>query len=267
MAENTATTELATTEPAGIQAVADVREQVNQIQYLMKAVLQEGEHYGKIPGTGKNAKPTLLQPGAEKIANMFKLVPSYDIRRTDFQGGHREVEVVCTLANKDGQPVGTGVGTCSTLESKYRYRWTGYGDNRRREENPDIADTWNTVLKMAKKRAFVDAVKSTTAASDIFTQDVEDFPEYMLGGRKAKPAPAPEPAPNPAAIAAMADEAAAKGYDRAQTEAWLASIAAQSGIEGARAQLDALLATPTAAAETATDAEAVEPDAIEGGEF
>lgn len=267
MAENTATTELATTELGGIQAVADVREQVNQIQYLMKAVLQEGEHYGKIPGTGQKAKPTLLQPGAEKIANMFKLVPSYDIRRTDFQGGHREVEVVCTLANKDGQPVGTGVGTCSTLESKYRYRWTGYGDARHREENPDIADTWNTVLKMAKKRAFVDAVKSTTAASDIFTQDVEDFPEYMLGGRKAKPAPAPEPAPNPAAIAAMADEAAAKGYDRAQTEAWLASIAAQSGIEGARAQLDALLATPTAQTETATDAEAVEPDAIEGGEF
>lgn len=258
MAENTATTELAVAEPEAIQAVADVREQVNQIQYLMKAVLKEGEHYGKIPGTGKNAKPTLLQPGAEKIASMFKLVPSYDIRRTDFGNGHREIEVTCTLTNVDGQPVGTGVGTCSTLESKYRYRWTGYGDARHREENPDIADTWNTVLKMAKKRAFVDAVKSTTAASDIFTQDVEDMPAYMLQGRRAK---APAPAFDPAQIAAMADEAAARGYDRAQTRAWLEGIAAQSGIEGARAQLDQLLASAQPA-----DV-AVEPDAIEGGEF
>ena len=258
MADQTQTTELAVAEPAAIQAVADVREQVNQIQYLMQAVLKEGEHYGKIPGTGKNAKPTLLQPGAEKIANMFGLVPTYDIRRTDYQGGHREIEVTCTLANKDGQPVGTGVGTCSTLESKHRYRWTGYGDARHREENPDIADTWNTVLKMAKKRAFVDAVKSTTAASDIFTQDVEDMPAYMLQGRRAK-APAAA-AYDPAQIAAMADEAAARGYDRAQTLAWLEGIAAQSGAEGARAQLDQLLAQAPADV-------AVEPDSIEGGEF
>jgi hypothetical protein len=44
-------------------------------------------------------------------------------------------------------------------------------------ENPDIADTYNTVLKMAKKRAYIDGILSATAASDIFTQDIEDFPE------------------------------------------------------------------------------------------
>ena len=42
--------------------------------------------------------------------------------------------------------------------------------------NPDLADTWNTVLKMADKRALVAAVLNGTAASDIFTQDVEDSP-------------------------------------------------------------------------------------------
>lgn len=42
-------------------------------------------------------------------------------------------------------------------------------------ENPDIADVYNTVLKMAEKRAFVAAILGATAASDIFTQDVEDF--------------------------------------------------------------------------------------------
>jgi hypothetical protein len=42
--------------------------------------------------------------------------------------------------------------------------------------NPDLADTYNTVLKMADKRALVAAVLNGTAASDVFTQDVEDRP-------------------------------------------------------------------------------------------
>lgn len=45
-----------------------------------------------------------------------------------------------------------------------------------RVENPDIADSYNTVLKIAKKRAHVDAVLTATAASDIFAQDLEDLP-------------------------------------------------------------------------------------------
>lgn len=44
-----------------------------------------------------------------------------------------------------------------------------------RVDNPDIADVFNTVLKMAKKRAHVDAVLTATAASDIFAQDLEDI--------------------------------------------------------------------------------------------
>lgn len=159
-----------------------VREQVNQIQYLMKSVLKDGTHYGTIKGCGD--KPTLLQPGAEKIAYMFKLVPTYKVEREQLGSGHREYTVECTLTSRGtGEVMGFGVGECSTMESKYRYRWDGYGRDRRRIENPDVADVWNTCLKMAKKRAFVDAVKSTTAASDVFTQDIEDMPLY------AQPAP------------------------------------------------------------------------------
>jgi len=44
-----------------------------------------------------------------------------------------------------------------------------------RVENTDLADTYNTVLKMAKKRALVDATLTATAASDIFNQDLEDY--------------------------------------------------------------------------------------------
>lgn len=40
--------------------------------------------------------------------------------------------------------------------------------------NPDLPDTWNTVVKMAEKRARVDVVLAVTGASALFTQDVED---------------------------------------------------------------------------------------------
>ena len=55
-------------------------------------------------------------------------------------------------------------------------------------ENPDIADQYNTVLKMACKRAKVDGCLSATACSDIFTQDIEDFAPTTT--HPATPAPA-----------------------------------------------------------------------------
>lgn len=40
--------------------------------------------------------------------------------------------------------------------------------------NPDLPDSFNTVLKMGNKRALIGACLNATAASDIFTQDMED---------------------------------------------------------------------------------------------
>lgn len=61
-----------------------------------------------------------------------------------------------------------------------------------RVANPDLPDTWNTVLKMANKRALVAAILNGTAASDIFTQDVEDIGEaaadkHEVGDRQRTP--------------------------------------------------------------------------------
>lgn len=183
--------------PEDQRGALEVRQQVNQIQYLMREVLKDGEHFGTIKGCGN--KPTLLQSGAEKIAYMFHFVPEYEVTRTSLEGGHREYEVVCTLKHRDtGQLMGGGLGLCTTMESKYRYRWEGYGSNKHRIENADIADVYNTVLKMAKKRAFVDAVKSTTAASDIFTQDIEDLPYMEYESEQAQPAQATVVAQQPA---------------------------------------------------------------------
>jgi hypothetical protein len=54
--------------------------------------------------------------------------------------------------------------------------------------NPDLADTYNTVLKMADKRALIAAVLNGTAASDVFTQDVGDNGEYS-GAAGVSPTP------------------------------------------------------------------------------
>ena len=43
-----------------------------------------------------------------------------------------------------------------------------------RQENPDPADQRNTVSKIAQKRAFVSCVKCASAASEVFTVDLED---------------------------------------------------------------------------------------------
>jgi hypothetical protein len=191
--------------------IEQLQTQVQTIQRVMSAIMKEGEHYGVIPGTDK---PTLLKPGAEKLGMTFRLAPVYAIDKRDLPNGHREYEITCTLTHiATGAMVGQGVGICTTMESKYRYRkdaafevlddpipndakenkaeyrkqgfgmrkvdgawcWVKYGKDER-IENPDIADTYNTVLKMAKKRAHVDAILTATAASDIFAQDIEDLP-------------------------------------------------------------------------------------------
>lgn len=60
-------------------------------------------------------------------------------------------------------------------------------------DNPDLPDFWNTVIKMAKKRAQIDAILGATGASALFTQDAEDLP------RADQPPPAAQAAPEPTA--------------------------------------------------------------------
>jgi hypothetical protein len=60
-------------------------------------------------------------------------------------------------------------------------------------ENPDIPDTWNTVIKMAEKRARVDVVLAVTGASALFTQDVEDGQSSPDQERQSEQRQAPRP--------------------------------------------------------------------------
>jgi hypothetical protein len=207
--------------------LTEVKKQVNLIQKIMKEVMKAGEHYGTIPGCGD--KKVLLKPGAEKLMLTFRLSNDLEVSIEEMPNFHREYRVKVTIFSPSGQRLGTGVGSCSTMESKYRYRSEGKNTGKlvpreywnlrssnpekaqellggkgfttkkvidtyyifqqgERVENDNPADCYNTCLKMAKKRGFVDAILSSTAASDIFTQDLDEDYENELN---------PNPAPNP----------------------------------------------------------------------
>lgn len=228
-----------TTVPAqtGDLAVSDVLAQVRLIQGVLKEVMTLGHHYDQMPGvfTKKGEKPrppVLLKPGAEKLCLVFRLAPTFNVRTLQLQNNHREYTVTCTLTHRpSGQIVATADGSCSTMESKYRYRnekpkcpkcgahtifksskdngffcWESKGgcgatfkvgdrlittQQTGQAENKDVADTWNTVLKMAEKRALVAATLLATAASDMFVTEVDEAEEPPADA--AEPEPENEP--------------------------------------------------------------------------
>lgn len=175
----------------------DVRAQVNLIQEVMRSVMIDGTHFGKVPGCGD--QKTLLKPGAEKLMATFRLAADPEIEDLSVMDCAR-YRVKLRLISSSGVYMGAGVGECSSNEEKYKWRkaickeeFEDTPEDQRREKwsrgNPPYkikqiktnpADVANTVLKMAKKRALVDATLTALAASDIFTQDIEDLPEEYL---------------------------------------------------------------------------------------
>ncbi|MEY8764561.1 MULTISPECIES: exodeoxyribonuclease X C-terminal domain-containing protein [Clostridium] len=168
---------------------------ISQFQSIIQKTLKNGHDYGEIGGV---TKPTLLKPGAEKILMLMGLTSEYDIieKIEDYNKGIFAYTIKCIL-RKNGQKITEGVGSCNSKEDKYRWRWVreedlpagvdknmiksktdGYGRIKYRIENDDICSQTNTILKMAKKRAQVDATLTVASLSEIFTQDIEDMAQF-----------------------------------------------------------------------------------------
>lgn len=181
-------------------SAAGHRAQVNLIQEVMREVMKENEHYGRVPGT---QKPSLWKPGAEKLSMTFRIainpVIDADLSTDDVRRYRIRADATSQIS---GAFLGAAFGTCSSNEEKYKWRgavceqeWEETPIDRRRNKwrngqegaycikqirtEPDDID--NTVLKMAVKRAVVAVILQVTAASDIFTQDIEDLPEEVRG--------------------------------------------------------------------------------------
>ncbi len=153
-----------------IQQVQATMSKITQFQQVIQKTLHQGHDFGIIPGTDK---PTLLKPGAEKILMMMGLRSEFEIvdSTRDFEKGFFQYQVRCRLLKGD-MVITEGLGACNTRERKYL------------KMDPFTID--NTVLKMAKKRALVDAALLVASLSDVFTQDIEDIDliGQQTGGRR-----------------------------------------------------------------------------------
>lgn len=232
------------------QAMAQRLQEQTEVRLVLKNYIDEHMivevDYGKIPGTDK---PTLLQPGAEKLAEMFNCTPEYTVtqRIEDWATGLFHYEFSCKIVHRQSDKViSEGMGSCNTRESRYRWRTAkrvcphckkdcinkskfppkndpsaepGYycyakvggcgaeftakdpaiiNQEQGRVENDDVASMVNTVLKMAKKRALVDASICLARRYGFqFHQDLEDMgPDDIQTPAPKSPTPGPAPKPN-----------------------------------------------------------------------
>ena len=223
---------------------------IRDFQESCRQHLKDGVDYGKSPGT---SRLTLFKAGADTIVGMLGLRDDYEIidSTRDWTKPLFAYEVKCVLTHiQSGLVVGTGIGECNSMESKYRYRqgrrscpdcdeetiiksrpeygggWYcmprqgGCGakfaandpsiteQETGRVDNEDIYSQVNTLVKMAKKRAHVDAALTVSHLSHILTQDLDELEADRADTQPAssppaasspKPASGPKPASNPPA--------------------------------------------------------------------
>lgn len=162
--------------PNIVVSTIESKRRVEELQTFVGEVMVKGVDYGLVVGF---SKPTLLKPGAEKLCDVFGFSKTADVvnRIEKWESGIFAYEVKMKLIRKDnGLVEAEGLGSCNSKESSFQQQ--------------DPYTIVNTVLKMAKKRALIDAVLSATRSSGIFTQDIEDFPQTKAnvnkrGGKQA----------------------------------------------------------------------------------
>lgn len=225
-------------------SAAEIRQRVNLVQEVMQGIMKRDTHYGTIPGT---PKPTLYKPGAEVLCVTFRVAQKYRIEDLSTETTAR-YRVTCVGRHQTtGIDLGEGVGECSSGEEKYKWRgavcqeeFDSTPEKMRRikyrkykgkvetaqQVRTEAADLANTVLKMACKRAMIAMTLNVTAASDIFTQDIEDLPEE-LRPQETQQVGRPTPAPHDPALAAhWIAQAEAASTPEALTEIWKSGVSA-----------------------------------------
>lgn len=148
-----------------LDRVQDSMDKIQQFQKVIQSQLVLGHDHGAaFPGSSKTS---LLKPGAEKILMLLGLTSEYEIieKIQDYEEGFFAYTIRCILT-KGGQTITQGLGHCNSKEKKYD------------SDNQDKFMLGNTCLKMAKKRAQVDAALTVGSLSNIFTQDEEDMVQF-----------------------------------------------------------------------------------------
>lgn len=144
-----------------------LREQIEGVELLVRdGVLRSSHDWGLIA-----KKKVLFKSGAERLllwARLGHRMEQVDIERDD-DGKRYGVTYRCLVHSLDNPNV--IVATCDG--------YCGY-DEPDREVHTDRWNKevprapWNTIIKMAQKRALVGAALQATGTSSLFTQDLED---------------------------------------------------------------------------------------------
>lgn len=171
-------------EQSNSNRLIQMSQQMNEFKEFLKNDLKDGIDFGTIP---KVDKPTLFKAGGEKIQMYLGLTPQYKLLHREFVPNQERKDKVWNDTTKKYQEV-------SSIRNYYSWEWScelWYGDTKVAEgvgagnseerkwvsqyikgENPDSLA--NTIMKISKKRAFMDAIIGVSGVSDIFTQDLED---------------------------------------------------------------------------------------------
>jgi len=190
----------------GVLSGTELVARVQRVREVMRDLMKEGVHYGRVPGT---QKPSLYKPGAELLLMTFRIGPRLEVEDLTTADEIRYRVKVSGVSQGTGDVLAEGIGEASTNEEKYRWRasvhdkeWEATAADLRRikftRDGNEIkqirtspADLANTVLLMAVKRGTVNMTRVVTACSDIFDQDVEDLPpELVQAGSGSTPAAA-----------------------------------------------------------------------------
>ena len=163
-------------------ALEENLEETARTRALMDRFIRENLKYGVdyAKPFRSAGKETLLKPGSEKVCVLLNLMPVF--RGDEETLSHLPASVrsstitfLCELVNRStGVKIAEGRGSASLTES-------------------NIKGNLNSAIKMAEKRAQMDATLRVAALSDRFTQDMEDpVSRSKLSGSNDLPQPEKE---------------------------------------------------------------------------
>jgi hypothetical protein len=171
------------------EAITARKQDLALCMVMVAEVLRPGIDYGRIPGVPGQM---LFESGASQIISAFNCFPG-ERRVLQFKNEDGQIAFcleVPLINRATGRPAASGVGAASTLETKNKYRWVdnpqdwGFDDEATktlktkkqdgvtlfRIANPEPGELLNTLLKMASKRAEVDAAEALPGVSSALKQ-------------------------------------------------------------------------------------------------
>lgn len=104
------------------EALAEAGEQRKLLSEYIRDHMVEGTDYGVIPGTKDKS---LLKPGAEKLVDLYRCTARVEIvnRIENWERGLFHYEVRVRIEHREtGVVFAEGVGSCNSMEAKYRWR-------------------------------------------------------------------------------------------------------------------------------------------------